>query len=53
MSGLPGYFTKVLVVKRKRWTYRIVYELRGESVVVHYIDSSWVRRPPAYQSRRR
>lgn len=40
-SELRGLFYKVIVVKLRRWSYRITYEIRGEAIVVYFLHPSW------------
>jgi hypothetical protein len=47
-SGRPleiaGIFEKVVVVRPRRWSYRLVYEVCDRDLILHYIDPSWRKR---------
>jgi hypothetical protein len=34
-------FYKVIVVRARRWSYRITYEIRADELVVFYLYPSW------------
>jgi hypothetical protein len=38
------FYQKLAVVLRRRWTLHIVYQLRGDDLLVEYIDPSWLKR---------
>lgn len=45
MHALPREaYSKVVLVKRRRWSYRVLHELVGNKLIVVYIDPSWKRR---------
>jgi hypothetical protein len=37
-------YTKVVVIKLRRWAYRITYTIRPRAIEVIFIDPSWKRR---------
>lgn len=39
-----AYDNVVIVRRRPRWTVRIVYELTGDDLVVHFVNPSWLPR---------
>jgi hypothetical protein len=49
-SGRPFYddelqmwlYAKVVIVRR-RWSYRVIYEIADDMLTVHRIDPSWKR----------
>ncbi len=40
-SEFRGLFYKLVVVRARRWTYRVTYELRRDELVVLYLYPSW------------
>ena len=40
---LPDAYQELVIIRR-RWSYRIVYELVDDQLHVHYIDPAWRRR---------
>ena len=40
-SVLQGLFYKTIVVKARRWSYRLTYGIVGDVVWVHYLYPSW------------
>ena len=41
---IDGFYEKVVIIKRRRWSYRLVYELCGNDLILHYIDPAWRKR---------
>ena len=50
-SEFRGLFYKMVVVRARRWTYRITYEVRSDELVVLYLYPSWY--PPTHLDRLR
>lgn len=40
-SELAGLLYKLVVIRARRWTYRITYEIRSDEVVIFYLYPSW------------
>jgi len=40
-SPFRGSYHKIVVVRARRWTYRITYTLRGGAIWVRYLYPSW------------
>ena len=40
-SEFRGLFYKVVVVRARRWSYRVTYDLRSNELVVLYLYPSW------------
>ena len=40
-SEFRGLFYKVVVVRARRWSYRVTYEIRADELVVMYLYPSW------------
>lgn len=40
-SPFRGAFYKNVVVRARRWSYRLTYELRGDTLWVRFIHPSW------------
>jgi mRNA-degrading endonuclease RelE of RelBE toxin-antitoxin system len=40
-SPFRGSFYKVVVVRARRWSYRITYDFRGEALWVRYLYPAW------------
>jgi mRNA-degrading endonuclease RelE of RelBE toxin-antitoxin system len=53
-SPFRGLFYKTVVVKARRWSYRVTYGIEGDAVWIYYFYPSWypathpglARRPP-------
>jgi plasmid stabilization system protein ParE len=40
-----GFYAMTVALRRRRWSYRIVYRFHGDVIVVHFIEPGW-RTPP-------
>lgn len=40
-SPFRGAYYKIVVVRARRWSYRVTYSLRGDVVWVRYLYPSW------------
>ena len=40
-SPFSGSHYKVVVVRARRWAYRVTYDLRGDTLWVRYLYPSW------------
>jgi len=40
-SPFRGLFYKTVVVKARRWSYRVTYGIEGDAVWIYYLYPSW------------
>lgn len=45
-SEFRGLFYKIVVVRARRWSYRVTYQIRADELVVMYLYPSWY--PPTH-----